>query len=175
MTNRPSLDDYVDVAERVMAFMEKYPEGSLQTIDWEIRTVDNQTFVVYRAAAFRNPTDARPGHGTAWEPFPGPTPYTRNSELMNAETAAWGRAIIACGIPAGRRLASRQGVKARQADAVSSSDVEALKNAAKGLKLGQIKSEFEKLNILCPEPFSFSGVPRPIAPVLAKALTEIER
>jgi hypothetical protein len=113
MTSRPSLDDYVDVAERVAGFIEKFPEGSLQTVAWEVQTVGERLFVVYQAAAFRTPGDQRPGIGTAWEPFPGATPYTRDSELMNAETAAWGRAIVACGLPS-KKIASRQEVRARQ-------------------------------------------------------------
>lgn len=113
MTNRPSLDDYIDVAERIAAFTERYPEGTLQTLDWQVTRIGEQQFIVYRAAAYRNPDDVRPGHGIAWEPFPGTTPYTRNSELMNAETAAWGRAIVACGLAANRKIASRQEVRAR--------------------------------------------------------------
>lgn len=115
MANRPSLDDYVDVAERIVHFKDAYPDGSLQTVDWQVAEVAGKTFIVYRAAAYRTPEDPRPGHGTAWEPFPGPTPYTKDSELMNAETAAWGRAIVALGLAANRKLASRQEVKARQA------------------------------------------------------------
>lgn len=113
MTNRPSLDDYIDVAERIAAFTERYPEGTLQTLDWQVTRIGEQQFIVYRAAAYRNPDDVRPGHGIAWEPFPGTTPYTRNSELMNAETAAWGRAIVACGLAANRKIASRQEIRAR--------------------------------------------------------------
>lgn len=114
MSNRPSLDDYIDVAERILAFKEAYPEGSLQTVEWEVKEIGNRTFIVYRAAAYREPGDFRPGMGIAWEPFPGPTPYTKDSELMNAETAAWGRAIVACGLPANRKIASKQEVQARQ-------------------------------------------------------------
>lgn len=113
MTNRPSLDDYIDVAERIVEFNAKYPDGTLQTISWSVEKVDDKTFIVYRAAAYRTPADERPGQGIAWEPFPGGTPYTKNSELMNAETAAWGRAIVACGLTANRALASRQEVRAR--------------------------------------------------------------
>jgi hypothetical protein len=113
MSNRPSLDDYVDVAERIVAFKDQYPEGSLQTLTWYVQEYGERTFVIYKAAAFRTPTDNRPGHGCAWEPFPGKTPYTENSELMNAETAAWGRAIVALGITSKRSIASRQEVKAR--------------------------------------------------------------
>lgn len=127
MTGRPSLDDYVDVAERVVAFNEKYPEGSLQG-SWEPKKLGEQPFVVYRALAYRTPDDSRPGVGTAWEPFPGTTPYTRNSELMNAETAAWGRAIVAVGITANRKLASRQEVQARQAEQVSAGELSAASN-----------------------------------------------
>lgn len=111
------LSDYVDVAERIAAFHESWPEGSLQTLHWEITEAGDRLFVVYRAAAYRHPEDTRPGHGTAWEPFPGTSNYTRDSELMNAETAAWGRAIVAIGITASRKLASRQEVQARSQDA----------------------------------------------------------
>jgi len=110
---KPSLDDYVDVAERIAAFKERYPDGSLQTLHWEVMEVAEKTFIVYRAVAYRTPDDMRPGQGTAWEPFPGPTPYTRDSELMNAETSAWGRAIVAVGITASRKLASVEEVMAR--------------------------------------------------------------
>jgi hypothetical protein len=114
MSKQFSMDDYIDVAERIIAFNQKYPEGTLQTINWKVTEVGDRTFIVYRAAAYRTPDDRRPGHGSAWEPFPGPTPYTKDSELMNAETAAWGRAIVACGLPASRKVASKQEVKARQ-------------------------------------------------------------
>jgi len=115
MTGKFSLDDYIDVAERIQHFLEKYPEGSLQAYcEWKVATVGDQAFIVYTAAAYRSPEDHRPGIGTAWEPFPGRTPYTKDSELMNAETAAWGRAIVALGLTANRKIASRQEVQARQ-------------------------------------------------------------
>ena len=133
MANRPSLDDYVDVAERIQDFKDAHPEGSLQTLGWELVTVrgvdpkggkeTERTFVVYRAAAFRHPEDPSPGHGIAWEPWPGGTPYTKDSELMNAETAAWGRAIVALGLVANRRLASRQEVRNRTADAEAEEEI----------------------------------------------------
>lgn len=135
MSNRPSLDDYIDVAERLMDFTARWPLGTLQMAPTSIEyhldgsiarveydmtknvlDVDGKTFIVYRAAAYRQDDDKRPGMGTAWEPFPGATPYTKNSELMNAETAAWGRAILACGLPAKRGLASKQEVRNRVAE-----------------------------------------------------------
>lgn len=97
------LGDYVPVAERIRQFKAKHPEGTLQPADPSrpyaidrIQTADGvRTFVVYAAAAYRTPDDPRPGIGIAWEPFPGLSDFTHNSELMNAETSAWGRAIRA--------------------------------------------------------------------------------
>lgn len=58
-----------------------------------------------------------PGIGVAWEPFPGRTPYTKDSELMNAETGAWGRAIMAAlAADAKKGIASAQEVRNRSAD-----------------------------------------------------------
>ncbi len=87
--------DYIDVATRIVDFREKHPEGSLQQVKWEVVEVAGRPFVAFTAAAYRTPDDPRPGIGTAWEPVPGPTNFTRDSELQNAETAAWGRAIVA--------------------------------------------------------------------------------
>src|SRR5215472_12610260 len=124
--NERSLDDYVDVAERITEFYDRYPDGSLsagadcwrsvQAEGWD-KNGDHvmQTFVVYRAEAYRTPSDPRPGIGVAWEVFPGRTPYTRGSEIMNAETSAWGRALAALGIATKRGIASRQEVESARA------------------------------------------------------------
>ena len=70
------------------------------------------------ALAYRAPDDPMPGIGTAWEPFPGRTPYTRDSELMNAETSAWGRAIVATlAADTNKGIASREEVRNRSEDA----------------------------------------------------------
>jgi len=112
------LDGYVDVAERIRLFRDRYPEGSLQPANlatpWEIVTVGDKTFLVYIAAAYRHPDDPRPGIGMAWEPFPGRTPYTKDSELMVAETSAWGRAIKAALLDDRSKVASLDEVRARR-------------------------------------------------------------
>lgn len=99
MSQRVDLGDYIDVAERIAEFRAKYPEGSLQPADlaapYRIETVGSDTFVVVVAAAYRAADDTRPGIGMAYEPYPGRTSFTRGSELQNAETSAWGRAIVA--------------------------------------------------------------------------------
>ena len=93
------LSDYITVAQRIVEFRAKHPEGCLQPVNpdepFKVMEVGGKTFIVYAAAAYRTPDDPRPGVGIAWEPFPGRTPYTRDSEAMNAESSAWGRAIVA--------------------------------------------------------------------------------
>jgi hypothetical protein len=109
-----ALDDYVDVAERLSDFKKQYPEGSLQMKSLEFINIGGKDFVVYTAAAYRSPDDARPGMGTAWEPIPGKTPYTKDSEVMVCETSAWGRAIVAVTGAGTKRIASKQEVQNRQ-------------------------------------------------------------
>ena len=119
----PNLDDYVDVAERLRLFRETYPEGSLQPLDpakpYTILDVAGELRLVYAAAAYRHPEDPRPGVGIAWETLPGRTPYTKGSEMMVAETSAWGRAIASLGIATKRSIASRQEVAAARGRAES--------------------------------------------------------
>jgi hypothetical protein len=110
---RPNFDDYVDVAERIRTFYEKHPTGTLcERREPQVMEIGGQPFIVYYAAAYRTPDDPCPGHGTAWEPVPGPTSFTKDSELMNAETAAWGRAIASLGFEV-RRIATQQDMAAR--------------------------------------------------------------
>lgn len=115
-----SLDDYITVPQRIAEFYKRYPEGSLQPQNiyepYKTAELGDRVFIVYTALAFRGPDDQKPGVGCAWEPFPGRTPYTRDSELMNAETSAWGRAIVATGVTASRGIASREEAQNRLAD-----------------------------------------------------------
>ena len=134
--------DYIDVAQRIVEFRNQYPDGSLQQVKYELVQANNKTFVVYTAAAYRSPDDPRPGMGTAWEPVPGPTNFTRDSEMQNAETAAWGRAIVAAlagdtkrGIASAEEVRNRQMTplaRARQSlmDALAAHEVPAREFAA---------------------------------------------
>jgi hypothetical protein len=115
------IGDYNDVPSRIAEFRTKYPDGSLQPADpgqpYKVEEIGGKTFIVYSAAAYRTPDDQRPGIGMAWEQFPGRTPYTRDSELQNAETSAWGRAIVAALAADTRKgIASAEDVRNRQAD-----------------------------------------------------------
>lgn len=120
MSGNFKLDDsYIDVAERIREFKAAYPDGTLQPVDFDnpyiVQAIGNESIIVYRAAAYRTPDDPRPGIGVASEPYPGRTPYTKGSEIQNAETSAWGRAIVALGIPT-KRIASTEEVRNRKAE-----------------------------------------------------------
>lgn len=105
-----SMDDYVDVAERLRMFKAAYPNGSLQQANLQFIEFGGKSWVVYTAAAYRTPDDSAPGHGTAWEQVPGKSNFTRDSEISNAETSAWGRAVVAVLAADTKRIASRQEV-----------------------------------------------------------------
>jgi len=120
------LSEYVDVAERIRIFKEKFPEGSLQS---ELTLTNGASpGWLCKAYAFRSGTDERPGIGHAFEPIPGKTPYTRDSEAMNAETSAWGRAIVALGFET-KKIASAEEVRARESGAGTSDGSETAKPA----------------------------------------------
>lgn len=127
--------DYVDVAARITEFRTKHPNGYLAPLNpaepfrivriAQSRADDSpdRVFITVVAGAFREPGDTSPGVGMAWEQFPGTTPYTRNSELMNAETSAWGRAIIAVGAADSKKgIASAEEVRNRQAERDDTAD-----------------------------------------------------
>lgn len=111
---------YKQVPERIADFKSKHPDGCLRPADpaqpYRVEVIGDKTFIVYTAAAFRTPDDPTPGIGVAWEPFPGRTPYTRDSELQNAETSAWGRAIVAVLASEAKSVASAEDVRNRRAD-----------------------------------------------------------
>src|SRR5207344_1294716 len=92
-------EGYVDVATRLVEFRNQHPQGCLRPFDpiepIKIITIGERVYLQYVACAYRSEDDPKPGIGIAWEPYPGKTPYTRDSEAMVAETSAWGRAIVA--------------------------------------------------------------------------------
>jgi hypothetical protein len=87
-----SLENYIDVAERIKIAKEQYPDMSIQTEIW-FEIVDGQQLVIAKSKFYRTPDDIRPGVGHASEPFPGKTNFTKGSEIMNAETSSAGRAV----------------------------------------------------------------------------------
>lgn len=109
------LGDYKEVSERLADLFAAFPEASMRG-NYEFV----QGGVVYRAECFRFPDDPAPGVGTAWEEMPGKTTYTKGSELQNAETSAWGRAIVAVGASTSKKVASANEMRSAQARQQSS-------------------------------------------------------
>ena len=103
-------DDYVPVNERIEAFYAKHPEGSIQSEIVEL----TDSRVTIKAYAYRFPEDERPGVGHSSLEIPGSTSFTRGSEIENAETSAWGRAIAALGFEVKRGIATKEDARNKQ-------------------------------------------------------------
>jgi hypothetical protein len=114
------MENYVDVAERIRQFRAAFPTGSLQPLNlekpFEIVEIGGKEFIIYAAAAYRTPDDPRPGIGLAQEQAIGGSNFTRGSELQNAETSAWGRAIVAALAADTQKIASLEEVRNRKAE-----------------------------------------------------------
>lgn len=109
---RFELGDYVEVKDRIKLFYELFGQGRLVTGEVRLTTEpDGVPRVMVQGLAYRTPDDPLPGVGWSWLELPGRTPYTKGSEVENAETSAWGRAIGSLGILIDRSIASAQEVQ----------------------------------------------------------------
>lgn len=109
----PDLSGYVPVVERLQRALAAYPE--LRIVEQPARVVElgDRLFVVASVTVFRSPDDPLPTTAEAWEPFPGRTPYTRDSEAANAATSALGRALGYMGYGLTVSIASADEIRAR--------------------------------------------------------------
>jgi hypothetical protein len=88
-----NLGDYVDVPTRFRLALDKWPDLRVVETPAEVITIGDRTFISVTVKVYRDLLDLLPCVATAWEPFPGTTPYVRNSEMMNCSTSALGRAL----------------------------------------------------------------------------------
>ena len=109
-----NLDNYVDVPTRLRLALEKYPDLRIQESQPTFREVTTRLYIEIRCTVWRDKDDPLPVIAYCWEPFPGTTPYTRDSEQMNASTSALGRALGMMGFGIEHKMASKQEVMARQ-------------------------------------------------------------
>jgi len=85
------LKDYVDVPARMKMVHDKFPDVRIVEHEPRIITIGDKLYIQVKVQAWRSPDDQHPCIAYCWEPFPGDTPYTRDSEQMNAATSALGR------------------------------------------------------------------------------------
>lgn len=110
MAGRFNPDDYVDVAERIQRFHDKYPHGSLTS---EVITDDGKRILMKGTASAFVVVDGtstpvlKQGTGHA-EEIRGDGNVNKTSAVENCETSAWGRAIAALAFEVSRGIASKQ-------------------------------------------------------------------
>ena len=109
-----NLGDYVDVPTRFRLALDKWPELRVIEEPAKVIEIGDKTFISVTMTVYRDPSDPLPCVATCWEPWPGRTPFTLNSEAMNCSTSALGRALGMM-IPFGK-MASFEEVQNRQND-----------------------------------------------------------
>lgn len=166
--------NYVDVAERIREFRAKHPEGSLDALDaakpYEVVEVGGRTFIVVASAAYRSPEDPHPGVGLAWEPFPGRTPYTRDSEMQNAQTSSWGRAIVAALAADTKHIASAEEVRNRRADQAPTNGSEPDPLPASDKNKAEIQERADKIKAIPGAHAALKQLWTPTLPAVGKLL-----
>jgi hypothetical protein len=112
---------YITVAERLAAFTKEHPKGRIAT--QLVSITDTMAVVAAQVWKIRSDDAGIPPDGTGLSsmPIPGPTSFTKNSEVENAETSAIGRALAAIGYLAktedGKpRISSQEEITAKSGD-----------------------------------------------------------
>lgn len=108
------LDNYVDVPSRLRMALADHPDLRVVEDLPQIITIGDRIYLQASVTVFRGPDDPIPTSGIAWEPWPGKTSFTRDSEMMNAATSALGRALGYMGYGLATSIASREEVMVRQ-------------------------------------------------------------
>ena len=111
-----NLDGYIDVPSRLGMALIKFPELRVTESNPVIVKVGDAMFVQVTTTVWRTPDDPIPCRATAWEPIPGASNFTRNSEMMNASTSALGRALGLMGLGLRGSISTADEVHHRQQD-----------------------------------------------------------
>lgn len=142
-----NLAGYVDVATRRRLAVERWPDLRIVEGLPEVVTVADATFVQVTVTVYRDPTDPMPTRATVWERLPGRTPYTRDSEVMNAATSALGRALGYMGVGVETSLSTRDEVALRASEPEPERRNPKPENTGKAAKLAN-QPQLAKINVL---------------------------
>jgi hypothetical protein len=129
------LGNYITVDQRLDLALRRHPDLRIIEGPPVIREIGDALYIevamtVYRTAEDDNPTIAR-----AWEPWPGKTPFTRDSEMMNCSTSALGRALGLMGFGLMGSIATADEVKlAKTRDPDHNPLMDAVKPASESAK-----------------------------------------
>lgn len=109
MARTIDLNDYTEVGERVRAFYDRYPGGSIRT---ELVLLEDD-LVIFKALVYRDPRDPHPTTGWAYERV-GSSPVDPARFLENCETSAVGRALANRNLAGPRRPSREEMEKVRR-------------------------------------------------------------
>lgn len=107
-----NLDNYVQVSDRLIMALEKYPELRVVEDDPQVLDWPGGLVLLCKVTVYRDPDDQCPVTASATEAIPGKTPYTKGSELMVGNTSALGRALGYMGFGIRTSIASKDEVQA---------------------------------------------------------------
>lgn len=107
---------YIDCRTRLVAALKDWPDLRVVEDTPEIVKIGERHFIQATVTLFRSVDDALPVRAFCFEPFPGKTNFTRDSEQQNSATSALARALGYMGYGIERSIASFDEVRNRQPD-----------------------------------------------------------
>ena len=108
------LSNYTTVHERIIQFYEKYPNGIISTHPAKVIEIGSALFISVVAEVTLDKNEPLTTIiAEAWEPYPGKTPYTKDSEQLNGATSSIGKALAQLGIGIRAGMASTDEVQHR--------------------------------------------------------------
>jgi hypothetical protein len=108
------LSEYVDVKTRLKQALATFPQLRIVEHRPEITQVGDQLFIECSVTVSRDPDDPIPVTAYIFEPYPGKTTFTKNSEQANGATSVLGRALGYLGFGIDKSIASSNEVLGRQ-------------------------------------------------------------
>jgi hypothetical protein len=108
------LSEYVDCKTRLKQALKVFPQLRIVEHRPEITQVGDQLFIECSVTVSRDPDDPIPVTAYIFEPYPGKTTFTKNSEQANGATSVLARALGYLGFGIDKSIASSNEVLGRQ-------------------------------------------------------------